>query len=108
MGNYFAYITTNPRKTVLYTGMSNDLEQRVVEHFLNRGNPRTFAGRYYCYFLLYYERFPTPSQAIEREDEIKAMTRKEKEELIATENPNWHFLNSSIMEWPPNPERTFR
>ena len=108
MGNYFTYITTNPRKTVLYTGMSNDLEQRLVEHFLNRGNPKTFPGKYYCYFLVYYERFSTPVHAIEREKEIKAMSRKEKEELIRIENPKWLFLNKSIMEWPPDPNRGSR
>ncbi|MEQ8627945.1 GIY-YIG nuclease family protein [Ekhidna sp.] len=71
MGNFFAYITTNPRKTVLYAGMTNDLEQRLTEHYLNRGNPKTFAGRYYCYFLLHYERFQTPSKAIERKEKMR-------------------------------------
>ena len=41
---YFTYITTNPQKTVLYVGMSNTLTQRLIEHYLNRGNPKTFAG----------------------------------------------------------------
>ncbi|MEQ8904592.1 GIY-YIG nuclease family protein [Ekhidna sp.] len=108
MGNFFVYITTNPRKSVLYTGMTNSLEQRLVEHFLNRGNQKTFAGKYYCYFLIHYERLPTPSKAIEREKEIKAMSRAQKIKLIETENPKWHFLNKSIMDWPPDPEITSR
>ncbi|MFK7952693.1 MAG: GIY-YIG nuclease family protein [Ekhidna sp.] len=108
MSNYFTYITTNPRRTVLYTGMTNDLEQRIVEHFLNRGTKKSFAGKNYCYFLLRFERFNTPMQAIEREKEIKRMSRKQKEELIAFENPKWHFLNVSIMDWPPDPKRTSR
>ena len=48
-GNYYVYITTNPRKTVLYTGVTNNLMKREIEHFENRGNCQNFAGRYYCY-----------------------------------------------------------
>ncbi|MFY0601094.1 MAG: GIY-YIG nuclease family protein [Cyclobacteriaceae bacterium] len=108
MSNFFTYITTNPKKTVLYTGVTNDLEQRIIEHYLNRGIPKTFAGRYYCYFLLFFERYQTPMQAIEREKEIKSMSRSQKEELISIQNPKMSFLNVSIMEWPPHPERTSR
>lgn len=88
--------------------MTNDLEQRIVEHFLNRGDPETFAGQYYCYMLLYYERHQKPSHAIEREKEIKNLSRKQKEELINSENPKWQFLNSTIMQWPPHPDQTSR
>jgi len=108
MGNYFTYITTNPKKMVLYTGMTNDLESRIIEHFSNRGQRKTFAGRYYCYFLIYYESFHSPIHAIEREKEIKAMSRKQKNELISTQNPTFVFLNSQIMKWPPHPDQTFR
>ncbi len=31
--NYYVYITTNPDKTVLYTGVTNDLNRRLEEHF---------------------------------------------------------------------------
>jgi predicted GIY-YIG superfamily endonuclease len=30
--NYFVYITSNPTKTVLYVGMTNDLYRSLVEH----------------------------------------------------------------------------
>ena len=86
------YITTNPGKTVLYTGVTNDLERRLLEHYQNRGNKKSFAGRYYCYKLLYFEDYTDIYQAIEREKEIKDLSRKRKEELISTKNPNWHFL----------------
>lgn len=55
--SYYTYITTNPAKKVLYTGMTNDLAQRVIEHYLNRGQHKTFVGRYYCYLLVYYEEY---------------------------------------------------
>ncbi|MFT4834019.1 MAG: putative endonuclease [Marinoscillum sp.] len=88
--------------------MTNDLEQRLVEHFLNRGNNKTFAGKYYCYQLLYFEKFNSSMHAIEREKEIKDWRRELKVELIASSNPDWRFLNSDIMEWPPDFARTSR
>ena len=80
--NYFTYITTNPRKTVLYVGVTNDLERRLTEHYENRGKPEAFAGKYYCYNLLYSERHLKMIHAIEREKEIKLMSREEKANLV--------------------------
>lgn len=91
-GNYYVYITTNPGKTTLYVGVTNDLRRRIIEHEQERGKDDTFAGKYYCYKLIYYEHFPDINYAILREKEIKRMSREKKEELIATTNPQWHFL----------------
>lgn len=99
--SYYVYITTNPGRTTLYIGVTNDLEQRIIEHFLNRGNPATFAGRYYCYMLLYYEDYQYINDAIEREKELKGWSRRKKVDLINSENPGWRFLNPDILEWPP-------
>jgi putative endonuclease len=92
MGNYFTYITTNPDKSTLYIGMTNDIERRMKEHFENRGDPKTFAGRYFCYNLVYWERHETATHAIEREKEIKKWRREKKEELINSLNPEWNTL----------------
>ncbi len=54
---------------------------------MNKGNKVTFAGRYYCYKLIYYEYYPDIKQAILREKEIKNMSRIKKKELIAQKNP---------------------
>jgi putative endonuclease len=51
---YYVYITTNPAKTVLYIGVTSSLPRRLGQHYENRGNNETFAGRYFCYNLLYY------------------------------------------------------
>lgn len=91
--NYFVYITTNPGKTVFYVGMTNDLERRLYEHRQNKGKSETFAGRYYCYNLVFYERHTNVNHAIEREKEIKLINRAEKEKLIRTINPKMNFLN---------------
>ena len=37
MQNYFTYILTNKNKTVLYTGVTNNLKRRLFEH--GKGNP---------------------------------------------------------------------
>ena len=91
--NYFVYITTNPGKTVFYVGMTNYLERRLYEHRQNKGKSETFAGRYYCYNLVFYERHTNVNHAIEREKEIKLINRAEKEKLIRTINPKMNFVN---------------
>lgn len=96
MRNYFIYITTNPEKEVLYIGITNDLKRRLFEHQENKGNPETFAGKYYCYKLIYWERFTTATDAIAREKQLKNWNRKKKEVLIQTLNPKWNFLNSEV------------
>jgi putative endonuclease len=99
---YFIYIITNPEKTVLYTGVTNNLEARLAEHYFNRGQPKTFAGRYYCYNLIYFEEFQYIHDAIAREKEIKGWSRKKKEALIKTKNRDWTILNKSYCrQWPP-------
>ncbi len=92
--NYYLYITTNPYKTVLYTGVTNDLERRLQEHLEDNMNGRkTFAGKYFCYNLIYYEWYQNIHEAIQREKEIKGWTRAKKEKLINSFNPGWRFLN---------------
>lgn len=97
--NYFVYITTNPKRSTLYVGMTNDLQRRLQEHFMNSGDAATFAGRYYCYNLIYFERHTQIEHAIEREKEIKKWSRVKKEALINTQNPFWKFLNQGIQDY---------
>lgn len=100
---YNVYIVTNPGKTTLYIGVTNNLAARVGEHWRNRGRPQTFAGKYYCYHLIYYETFSDILKAINRETELKNWSRAKKEQLIATKNPEWRFLNMEVCgDWPPD------
>ena len=96
--NYYVYIVTNKNKTVLYTGITNDLYRRLAEHKENSIPFRhpSFAGQYNTSFLLYYEHFQNVDQAIAREKEIKGWRRSKKEALIKTLNPDWNFLNDEI------------
>ena len=94
--NYYLYITTNPKKTVLYIGVTNDLDRRVEEHQEDCfGARKTFAGKYFCYNLIYYEYYPNIEEAIGREKYLKGLIRKKKEALINFFNPEWRFLSSA-------------
>ena len=95
--NYFVYILTNSNKTVLYTGVTNDLQQRVHQHE-NMLNPKAFTSKYKCYHLIYFERFQNIEHAIQQEKRIKGWSRKKKEILITDFNPNWNFLNDEISD----------
>jgi putative endonuclease len=94
--NFYVYIITNPSKTTLYTGVTNDLNVRLQQHQEKRGNTNSFAGKFHCYLLLYYEHFTNIEFAIEREKEIKAWRREKKEKLISSTNPEWKFLNGDV------------
>ena len=52
---YYVYISTNSTKNVFYTGMTGNLRNRMVQHRLDKGKWKHFAGRYYCHKLIYFE-----------------------------------------------------
>ncbi len=91
---YFVYIMSNFRKTVLYTGATDNLVRRVYEHKNNL--VKGFTQRYYLHDLLYYEVFDDPSSAIEREKQIKGWLRKKKDGLIIKFNPELKDLYDDI------------
>ena len=64
----------------LYTGWTNDLEQRVAAHNTGKGAKYTKARR--PVVLVYFEEFETKEQAMKREYAIKQMARKDKLELV--------------------------
>ncbi len=91
---YYVYILTNKSKTVLYIGVTNDLNHRIDQHKtdIEIGN-NTFVAKYKCKYLLYYEEHQWIQKAIEREKEIKGWRREKKIELIKQMNPDLEFLN---------------
>lgn len=94
--NYFVYIVTNKNKTVLYIGVTNDLQRRIYEH--EHGLFAGFTKKYNCHFLVWYEHFQNINDAIEREKKIKKWRREKKEKLITEFNTNWKFLNNEVYE----------
>ena len=105
MKSYYVYIVTNPNRRVLYTGVTHHLERRIVEHYVSRGKRGSFAGKYYCYNLLFFEEYSSISDAIRNEKLIKRKKRAWKEDLIRSFNPGMKFLNHQVLgAWPPDEE----
>lgn len=92
MHNYYVYITSNPGRTVLYVGVTNNLQRRLLVHREKRNTNLSFAGKYFCYNLLYYEEFRYINDAIAREKEIKKWNRQKKCDLINSTNPKWNTI----------------
>jgi len=88
---YFVYIMTNQRNTVLYTGVTDDLFRRDKEH--KSKTIRGFTKKYNINKLVYYEVYGTPQEAILREKQIKAGSRQKKIDLIEKNNPDFKDLS---------------
>ena len=86
MRKYYVYIMTNRTRT-LYTGMTNDLERRVLEH--KQKLVPGFTSKYNISMLVWYQDFDDVEQAISAEKTIKAWRREKKVALIEEMNPEW-------------------
>ena len=84
-------------KTVLYTGVTNELKNRIRFHKENANlNRKSFTSKYRCFYLVYYEHFNDIEQAITREKQIKGWKRFKKINMISDFNSEWKFLNDKI------------
>ena len=92
--SYYTYMMSNYTNTVLYTGVTNDLERRVQEH--KSGSIPGFTQRYRCNKLVYYESFSEIDQAIRREKLIKEYRREKKNQLVESINPEWRDISDGI------------
>ena len=87
---YCVYIMTNAHNTVLYTGVTNNLQRRVLEH--KSGTGSEFTKKYNVTKLVYFESGDDVNIAIAREKQIKAGSRKKKIDLVEGINPKWEDL----------------
>ena len=93
---FWVYILSNESHSVLYIGVTNDLYRRYLEH--KNGMVEGFTQKYRCHSLLYYEYYTDVEEAIAREKELKGWSRKKKETLIKSVNPN--FWNLAVdLKW---------
>ncbi|MBI2439836.1 MAG: GIY-YIG nuclease family protein [Lentisphaerae bacterium] len=86
---------TNKGRTVLYTGITNSLVQRVSQH--RRREIPGFSRRYNTNCLVYYEQFNDVRAAIAREKQLKKWSRSKKEALIGAMNPKWTDLAVTVL-----------
>lgn len=91
----FVYILTNANNSVLYTGVTSDIINRLKQH-KNKKHPDCFTAKYNLYKLVYFEKFDTIGDAIKREKQIKAGSRKRKLDLIEGINPGWEDLSRNL------------
>ncbi len=90
MKEYYVYILAN-KSGMLYTGVTNNLEQRLFQHKnkLNEG----FTKKYNINRLVYFETTDDVTVAIAREKQIKGMLRIKKLKLIKSMNPRMDDLS---------------
>ena len=98
---YYVYIITNKTKSVLYTGITSNLEGRVWQH--KTKEIKGFSSRYNVNQLVYYEEYQYVEDAIRREKQLKGWKRQWKEDLIRKLNPLWEDLS---LDWYNRDSRT--
>ena len=90
---YYVYILTNWSNTVLYTGVTNNLERRLCEH--KNKSVKGFTEKYNVNKLVYFDSTTDVKAAIAREKQIKGWTRNKKKALIESINPQWNDLSEN-------------
>jgi putative endonuclease len=93
---YCVYIMSNAHNTVLYTGVTNSLQRRVLEH--KSGTGSKFVKRYNVTKLVYFECGEDVNVVIFREKQIKAGSRQKKVDLVNSMNPDWKDLFDELFE----------
>ena len=95
---FYIYIMTNSQNTVLYIGITNNLERRVVEH-RNSLTPG-FTKKYNLKKLIYFEDCSNSIDAIRREKQLKNLHRDWKLNLIKKTNPDFNDLYQESLKDP--------
>jgi putative endonuclease len=94
MMSFYVYILASRRNGTLYTGMTDNLLQRVWKH--RNGVIPGFTKQYGVKVLVWYKQHDTRAAALSRERQIKKWNRIWKLELIERINPSWHDLYDDI------------
>lgn len=87
MKSYYVYFMTNRGNTTLYIGFTNENCRRGLEHKYEALD--SFTKRYKLKKLIYVEEYSNANAAISREKQLKKWSRAKKENLIASQNPEW-------------------
>ena len=87
----YVYILSNRKRTVLYIGVTNNLQRRLYEH--KNEIVDGFTKRYHIHRLVYFEEFNHIDQAIAREKILKGWRRDRKDALITSFNSEWNDLS---------------
>ena len=88
---YYVYIMTNKSNSVLYVGVTNDLERRISEH--KNHAVEGFTQKYNVEKCVYYEVFNNVKDALAAEKTLKGWRRERKFGLINSMNPEMKDLS---------------
>ena len=94
MRKYYVYILTNSTNNVLYIGVTNNLQRRLIEH--KQKKVKGFTQRYNCTKLVFFEETQYVGDAIQREKQLKNWHREWKINLINEHNPKWEDLGEAM------------
>ena len=95
---YFTYIASNCRHTVLYVGMAVNLVKRMHEHKTGKFE-NSFSKKYNICELMYFERLNNKHEAAHREKELKGWTRTKKINIIKTINPDFKDISTQWFDY---------
>lgn len=92
----FVYMMSNKPRGVIYTGVTSDLQARVLEH--RQAEKKGYTQKYRAKNLVWFETHPNIVLAIQRETSLKRYLRDWKIRLIEELNPTWMDLYERIDE----------
>ncbi|MDD7452105.1 MAG: GIY-YIG nuclease family protein [Treponema sp.] len=87
----YVYFMTNKTNTVLYIGVTSDLQKRVNQH--KNHEYEGFTDKYNCTKLVYFEECNDIKAAIAREKQLKNWHRDWKNNLVNQFNKDWKDLS---------------
>ena len=93
--NYWVYILASGRNGTLYTGVTNDLLRRIIEH--KKKQNTGFTKKYNVDILVWYANGDSIESAIVLEKKIKNRGRQWKIDLIEKSNPKWEDLSKDFL-----------
>jgi len=92
----YVYILASKKNGTLYTGVTNDLEKRILEH--KSKTRKGFTEKYDVDQLVWFTAGSSIRAAIELEKKIKNRGRQWKLNLIEKMNPSWRDLSNDILD----------
>jgi putative endonuclease len=93
---FYIYILANISRRRIYIGVTNNLVRRVWEH--KESLVKGYTKKYKIKYLMYFEEYDKPNDAIAREKQLKTWSRNRKNKLIASKNQKLEDLYQDLMK----------
>lgn len=79
---FYVYVLRTSKST-LYIGQTNDLEKRLKEHRQKSKKSSKYVRSFDSFELVYSEKYESRKEAMQREWQLKQLTKAEKENLVS-------------------------